>query len=291
MTYALEAVAIAVAVLGVFSTLLALVLERRREIGLLRVLGASAARVSRAVRYEAAALSALGIALGVFAGAAIGLDPHPRRQQAVVRLDDPDRRPVGLPRRGARPGRARHSRGRRPPRPPRRRNRRRRRPEGGIGVKRTLLALAFLASATPAPAADRFRPLDPKATVSFPRDHGAHDDARVEWWYVTGHLLRRRRAPLRLPADVLPDRRRGRGERDAHLLLRPARPPPRPLRPNGRGREDVPLLRADSPRRSRRRLRANDAPRRGERRAGGSPISAASSSSTRPTPPTAARRR
>jgi putative ABC transport system permease protein len=72
VTYALEAVAIAVAVLGVFSTLLALVLERRREIGLLRVLGASAARVSRAVRYEAAALSALGIALGVFAGAAMG---------------------------------------------------------------------------------------------------------------------------------------------------------------------------------------------------------------------------
>jgi len=72
VTYALEAVAIAVAVLGVFSTLLALVLERRREIGLLRVLGASAARVSRAVRYEAAALSALGLALGVLAGAAMG---------------------------------------------------------------------------------------------------------------------------------------------------------------------------------------------------------------------------
>ncbi len=72
VTYALEAVAIAVAVLGVFSTLLALVLERRREIGLLRVLGASSARISRAVRYEAAALSTLGIALGVFAGAAMG---------------------------------------------------------------------------------------------------------------------------------------------------------------------------------------------------------------------------
>ena len=24
--------------------------------------------------------------------------------------------------------------------------------------------------------------------VSFPRDHGSHDDARVEWWYVTGQL-------------------------------------------------------------------------------------------------------
>ena len=72
VTWALEAVAIAVAVLGVFSTLLALVLERRREIGLLRVLGASAARVARAVRLEAAALSSLGIALGVAAGSAMG---------------------------------------------------------------------------------------------------------------------------------------------------------------------------------------------------------------------------
>jgi len=73
VTWALEAVAIAVAVLGVFSTLLALVLERRREVALLRVLGASAARVARAVRLEAAALSALGVVLGVAAGAAMGL--------------------------------------------------------------------------------------------------------------------------------------------------------------------------------------------------------------------------
>lgn len=73
VTWALEAVAIAVAVLGVFSTLLALVLERRREIALLRVLGASAARVARAVRLEAAALSSLGVVLGVAAGAAMGL--------------------------------------------------------------------------------------------------------------------------------------------------------------------------------------------------------------------------
>ncbi len=73
VTYALEAVAIAVAVLGVFNTLTALVLERRREIGLLRVLGASAARVKRAVRYEAAAIGGLGIALGLASGAAMAL--------------------------------------------------------------------------------------------------------------------------------------------------------------------------------------------------------------------------
>ena len=55
------------------SLILALVLERRREIALLRVLGASAARVARAVRLEAAALSSLGVVLGVAAGAAMGL--------------------------------------------------------------------------------------------------------------------------------------------------------------------------------------------------------------------------
>ena len=44
------------------------------------------------------------------------------------------------------------------------------------------LALALLLFA------GRFGPLDPKQNLSFPRDHGSHDDARVEWWYVTGQL-------------------------------------------------------------------------------------------------------
>ena len=73
VTYALEAVALAVAVLGVLNTLTALVLERRREIGLLRVLGASAARVKRAVRYEAAAIGSLGVVMGVLSGGAMSL--------------------------------------------------------------------------------------------------------------------------------------------------------------------------------------------------------------------------
>jgi predicted secreted hydrolase len=34
----------------------------------------------------------------------------------------------------------------------------------------------------------RFKSLDPKQNLSFPSDHGSHDDARVEWWYVTGQL-------------------------------------------------------------------------------------------------------
>jgi predicted secreted hydrolase len=34
----------------------------------------------------------------------------------------------------------------------------------------------------------RFKPLDPKQDLLFPRDHGSHDDAKLEWWYVTGQL-------------------------------------------------------------------------------------------------------
>ena len=53
-----------------------------------------------------------------------------------------------------------------------------------------LVTLSLLSSTAPLAAeGGRFRALDPKATPVFPRDHGAHDDARVEWWYVTGHLV------------------------------------------------------------------------------------------------------
>jgi len=59
-----------------------------------------------------------------------------------------------------------------PPLPPR---------EGrGEGRTRATVALALLllaASPTPGPT-----------PLSFPRDHGSHPDAAVEWWYYTGHL-------------------------------------------------------------------------------------------------------
>lgn len=52
---------------------------------------------------------------------------------------------------------------------------------------RRALTLA-LALAAPALAGGRFRVPSAADPLSFPRDHGSHDDARVEWWYVTGHL-------------------------------------------------------------------------------------------------------
>jgi putative ABC transport system permease protein len=73
ITYALYIIAIAVAVLGVVSTLFALVLERRREIGLLRYLGLRTGQVRRMVYYEAAFLGVLGGCGGVVVGIALSL--------------------------------------------------------------------------------------------------------------------------------------------------------------------------------------------------------------------------
>ena len=64
ITWALEAVAIVVAMLGAANSLLALVLDRRRELGLLRYLGASGAQV-RGMILTLGAMAALQYALGV----------------------------------------------------------------------------------------------------------------------------------------------------------------------------------------------------------------------------------
>jgi len=73
ITYALYVISITIAVLGVVSTLFALVLERRREIGLLRYLGLTARDVRRMVLYEAAYIGALGGVAGVAVGVLLAL--------------------------------------------------------------------------------------------------------------------------------------------------------------------------------------------------------------------------
>uniref|UniRef100_Q01QQ7 ABC3 transporter permease protein domain-containing protein n=1 Tax=Solibacter usitatus (strain Ellin6076) TaxID=234267 RepID=Q01QQ7_SOLUE len=73
ITWALEAVAIVVAMLGAANSLLALVLDRRRELGLLRYLGASSAQIRDMVLTEAAFLGILAILLGLALGLALSL--------------------------------------------------------------------------------------------------------------------------------------------------------------------------------------------------------------------------
>jgi putative ABC transport system permease protein len=69
ITYVLEALAVFVAVTGVGGALLALVIDRRREFGLLRFLGAADQQVRRIILFEAGLLGVLaniaGITLGV----------------------------------------------------------------------------------------------------------------------------------------------------------------------------------------------------------------------------------
>ena len=70
ITYALEAVAVLVAILGVAGALLALVIDRRRELGLLRYLGASSAQLRKIILTEAGIIGLLanfsGLVLGFF---------------------------------------------------------------------------------------------------------------------------------------------------------------------------------------------------------------------------------
>jgi putative ABC transport system permease protein len=73
ITWALEAVAIAVAMLGAANALLAVVLDRRRELGMLRYLGASAGQVRGMILTEAALLGLLASAAGVVLGFALSL--------------------------------------------------------------------------------------------------------------------------------------------------------------------------------------------------------------------------
>lgn len=69
ITYALEAVAILVAVIGIAGALLAVVIDRKRELGLLRFLGASKRQIRRLIVCEAGLLGLLanlaGLTLGI----------------------------------------------------------------------------------------------------------------------------------------------------------------------------------------------------------------------------------
>jgi putative ABC transport system permease protein len=73
ITYALEFIALLVAALGVLNTLLASVLERTREIGMLRSVGCTRGGILRTVVCEAAFLGALANVLGAVAGLALSL--------------------------------------------------------------------------------------------------------------------------------------------------------------------------------------------------------------------------
>jgi putative ABC transport system permease protein len=73
ITYAMEAIAVLVAVMGIAGALLALVIDRRRELGLLRFLGASSKQVRKLILVEAGFLGFLANLSGVLLGYLLSL--------------------------------------------------------------------------------------------------------------------------------------------------------------------------------------------------------------------------
>lgn len=73
VTYALEAIAIAIAILGVASTLLTLILERRRELSVLRLIGACRRQVLKMVVIEAGLIGLVSQGVGIAIGMLLAL--------------------------------------------------------------------------------------------------------------------------------------------------------------------------------------------------------------------------
>ena len=73
MIYGLLALAIIIAIIGIVNTLGLSVIERTREIGLLRAIGLSRARLRRMITLESVAIALLGALLGMALGLVIGV--------------------------------------------------------------------------------------------------------------------------------------------------------------------------------------------------------------------------
>lgn len=73
LIYALLGLAIVIAVLGIVNTLALSVIERTREIGLLRAVGLTRPQLRRMVRLESVAIAILGAVLGIGAGLLFGV--------------------------------------------------------------------------------------------------------------------------------------------------------------------------------------------------------------------------
>ena len=73
ITYALEVIAMAVAVLGIANTLAALIIERRPEMSMLRFIGASRSQIRRVVMLESGLIGILGGGIGLGLGILLSL--------------------------------------------------------------------------------------------------------------------------------------------------------------------------------------------------------------------------
>ena len=217
ITYALEAIAVFVGILGVSGTLLTLILERRRELTTLRLVGADRAagpqdgrdrgRHDRPRQPGARIGRGLGLALILIYVINVqsfgwtiqfylpGLVPAAVVGRAVRRDGARGAVSGAAGGRGAAGGASRRmSRARAWP---------------------ALLAACSRAAAAAAGghASRRGATRSPDASSDCRPITRSHPEYRIEWWYYTGNLAIDRRPPVRVPAHVLPHRRGSRCRR------------------------------------------------------------------------------
>jgi putative ABC transport system permease protein len=73
VTYALEAIALLVAILGITNTLAALILERRTEFAMLRFVGVDRRQLRKLVMIESGTIGLIGASLGFVLGVALAI--------------------------------------------------------------------------------------------------------------------------------------------------------------------------------------------------------------------------
>ena len=209
VTYYLQAVAIAIGLVGIAASMSAQVLARRKEFGLLSHLGLTRAQIIGVVAGEGAAWLAAGALIGLALGLAVSVVlvhvVNPQSFHWTMQLLLPWGELLALCA-AVLAGRHRH-RGLQ-----RARCRLARRAavgEGGLVMRRrdglaaALLALGLRSASGPCRRRRRRRCAAADA-LHFPRDHGAHLGAAIEWWYITGDAARARRSAPRLPDHLLP---------------------------------------------------------------------------------------
>ena len=84
IVYGLLALAVIIALIGIANTLSLSILERTRELGLLRAVGMSRRQLRRSVRYEAAIIAVFGALMGLVLGLAFSA-----ALSAAVAANDP----------------------------------------------------------------------------------------------------------------------------------------------------------------------------------------------------------
>lgn len=186
ITWALEIIAILVAMAGVAATMMTLILERKEEIRLLRIAGAEASQVKRTIMIESGLLGAVSQGLGLVVGVLLSLVLihviNPQSFGWSIRfylpwsflLGSTLLTVFGTMLAGAWPARRSVK-------------------SGFIAAAAAWAILSGSGSllAQETSAADdlqAWKSAEKGYAYAFPRDHGQHPEHKIEWWYFTGNV-------------------------------------------------------------------------------------------------------